>query len=214
VPIIDRDRNRDVDPVAGDYTTCEVNAFQTWPDHTQLWALDHSDSLVKRANGTPVTDPVPTATRRSIVTAMAGRRDSPTAPQSNAGSRSSAGPRSSADSPSSAGSGEERQVGLDRHVSPPTGGESADQRVVGSTAAFMKFSPASLTRDKLHPSWMSVAFSPVAVEGGTVMVPDVTDGIGCGVVDGFRLTAGVHPARTSAPIAPKVSPIRWNIPAH
>ena len=55
VSIIDRDRG--ASPVAGRYNICYVNAFQTQPDEAVFWTSGHSDLLIKRANGTNLTDP-------------------------------------------------------------------------------------------------------------------------------------------------------------
>lgn len=55
VSIVDRDRS--ASPVAGTYSICYVNAFQTQPDEASFWTSDHSNLLVKRANGTNLTDP-------------------------------------------------------------------------------------------------------------------------------------------------------------
>ena len=55
VSIVDRDRS--ASPVAGTYTICYVNAFQTQPDEASVWTSGHSNLLVKRANGTNLTDP-------------------------------------------------------------------------------------------------------------------------------------------------------------
>ena len=72
--IVDRDRN--ATPVAGRYNICYVNAFQTQPDEASFWTSGHSDLLVKRANGTNLTDPdwpgefifdTSTATKRSSI---------------------------------------------------------------------------------------------------------------------------------------------------
>ena len=53
--IIDRDRG--ASPVAGKYNICYVNAFQTQPGEAAFWTSSHSDLLIKRANGTNLTDP-------------------------------------------------------------------------------------------------------------------------------------------------------------
>jgi len=55
VSIVDRDRG--ASPVAGRYNICYVNAFQTQPDEASFWTSNHSNLLVKRANGTNLTDP-------------------------------------------------------------------------------------------------------------------------------------------------------------
>ena len=55
VSIVDRDRN--ATPVAGRYNICYVNAFQTQPDEASFWTSGHHNLLVKRANGTNLTDP-------------------------------------------------------------------------------------------------------------------------------------------------------------
>ncbi len=55
VSIVDRDRSGS--PVAGTYNICYVNAFQTQPDEASFWTSGHSSLLVKRANGTNLTDP-------------------------------------------------------------------------------------------------------------------------------------------------------------
>jgi hypothetical protein len=55
VSIVDRDRS--ASPVAGKYNICYVNAFQTQPDEASFWTSGHSNLLVKRANGTNLTDP-------------------------------------------------------------------------------------------------------------------------------------------------------------
>ena len=55
VSIVDRDRS--ASPVAGKYSICYVNAFQTQPDEASFWTSGHSNLLVKRANGTNLTDP-------------------------------------------------------------------------------------------------------------------------------------------------------------
>ena len=55
VSIVDRDRS--ASPVAGLYNICYVNAFQTQPDEASFWTSGHSSLLVKRANGTNLTDP-------------------------------------------------------------------------------------------------------------------------------------------------------------
>ena len=55
VSIVDRDRS--ATPVAGLYNICYVNAFQTQPDEASFWTSGHSALLVKRANGTNLTDP-------------------------------------------------------------------------------------------------------------------------------------------------------------
>ena len=80
VSIVDRDRG--ASPVAGKYNICYVNAFQTQPDEASFWTSGHSDLLVKRANGTYLTDPnwpgeyildtSTTAKRSSIATIVNG----------------------------------------------------------------------------------------------------------------------------------------------
>ena len=55
VSIVDRDRS--ASPVADRYNICYVNAFQTQPDEASFWTSGHSTLLVKRANGTTLTDP-------------------------------------------------------------------------------------------------------------------------------------------------------------
>ncbi|MFM9919970.1 endo alpha-1,4 polygalactosaminidase [Lacisediminihabitans sp. H27-G8] len=55
VSIVDRDRS--ASPVAGKYNICYVNAYQTQPDEASFWTSNHSNLLVKRANGTNLTDP-------------------------------------------------------------------------------------------------------------------------------------------------------------
>ena len=55
VSIVDRDRS--ASPVADRYNICYVNAFQTQPDEASFWTSGHSTLLVKRANGTNLTDP-------------------------------------------------------------------------------------------------------------------------------------------------------------
>ena len=55
VSIVDRDRS--ASPVADRYNICYVNAFQTQPDEASFWTSGHSILLVKRANGTTLTDP-------------------------------------------------------------------------------------------------------------------------------------------------------------
>jgi hypothetical protein len=55
VSIVDRDRGASA--VAGRYNICYVNAFQTQPDEASFWTSNHSNLLVKRANGTNLTDP-------------------------------------------------------------------------------------------------------------------------------------------------------------
>ncbi|MHC5796904.1 endo alpha-1,4 polygalactosaminidase [Lacisediminihabitans sp. FW035] len=55
VSIVDRDRG--ASPVTGKYNICYVNAFQTQPDEASFWTSNHSNLLVKRANGTNLTDP-------------------------------------------------------------------------------------------------------------------------------------------------------------
>jgi len=54
VTIVDRDRLDD--PVAGRYTICYVNAFQTQPDDATWWKTNHDDLLLKKANGSYVVD--------------------------------------------------------------------------------------------------------------------------------------------------------------
>jgi hypothetical protein len=51
------DRDRGASPVVGKYNICYVNAFQTQPDEASFWTSNHSNLLVKRANGTNLTDP-------------------------------------------------------------------------------------------------------------------------------------------------------------
>ena len=55
VSIVDRDRS--ASPVVGRYNLCYVNAFQTQPDEASFWTSSHSDLLVKRPDGSNLTDP-------------------------------------------------------------------------------------------------------------------------------------------------------------
>ncbi|MDR6320248.1 endo alpha-1,4 polygalactosaminidase [Actinoplanes couchii] len=55
VTVVTRDRNDR--PVAGLYNLCYVNAFQTQPDETDWWKLNHDNLLLKDKRGRYVEDP-------------------------------------------------------------------------------------------------------------------------------------------------------------
>ncbi len=70
--------------VTAEYTICYVNAFQTQPDEAAFWTSGHSSLLMKRANGTNLTDPdwpgefildTSTAVKRSSIAAVVSDRD-------------------------------------------------------------------------------------------------------------------------------------------
>lgn len=54
VTVVSRDRT--VAPLAGAYSMCYVNAFQTQPDAVKWWKNNHDDLLLKKANGSYVVD--------------------------------------------------------------------------------------------------------------------------------------------------------------
>ncbi|SDS75772.1 endo alpha-1,4 polygalactosaminidase [Microlunatus soli] len=79
VRIVGRDRSEQ--PVAGRYTICYVNAFQTQPEQASFWKREHPDLLLHRA-GKPVTDPdwpgefildTTTSDKRRRITTIVGR---------------------------------------------------------------------------------------------------------------------------------------------
>ena len=54
VTVVSRDRTEA--PLAGGYTMCYVNAFQTQPDAVKWWKRNHDNLLLKKANGNYVVD--------------------------------------------------------------------------------------------------------------------------------------------------------------
>ena len=54
VTVVSRDRTEA--PLAGGYTMCYVNAFQTQPDAVKWWKNRHDNLLLKKANGSYVVD--------------------------------------------------------------------------------------------------------------------------------------------------------------
>ena len=54
VTVVSRDRTEA--PLAGGYTMCYVNAYQTQPDRVRWWKNNHDNLLLKKANGSYVVD--------------------------------------------------------------------------------------------------------------------------------------------------------------
>lgn len=80
VSIVERDRHGI--PVAGVYSICYVNAFQTQPEEAAWWKRRHPDLLLTRAHGGFVEDPgwpgellldTSTGPRRAAIAAIVGR---------------------------------------------------------------------------------------------------------------------------------------------
>jgi len=80
VGIVDRDRTAPA--VAGKYSICYVNAYQTQPDEKSFWTSRHPALLLKNATGRYVTDPgypdeilldTRTAAKRARIAAIMGR---------------------------------------------------------------------------------------------------------------------------------------------